>query len=106
MIANNNMHDSRFILNIPSEERSDIIRIMFQLELAHWFYLDLLVEENPSLPKLLFKPFCQIIFCHIPFLRTHLSQLDQVVDKFREYKSNVPTYGCIILDTSMEKVGI
>lgn len=31
---------SRFIINVPYEERSDFIRISFQIELAHWFYLD------------------------------------------------------------------
>lgn len=31
---------SRFIINVPNEERSDFIRICFQIELAHWFYLD------------------------------------------------------------------
>lgn len=31
---------SRFIINAPDQERSDFIRICFQIELAHWFYLD------------------------------------------------------------------
>lgn len=31
---------SRFIINVPVAERSDFIRISFQIELAHWFYLD------------------------------------------------------------------
>jgi mRNA-decapping enzyme subunit 2 len=31
---------SRFIINIPEEERHDLIRIFFQIEIAHWFYLD------------------------------------------------------------------
>ncbi|KAJ8260815.1 hypothetical protein COCON_G00165380 [Conger conger] len=31
---------SRFILHIPSEERDNAIRVCFQIELAHWFYLD------------------------------------------------------------------
>lgn len=31
---------SRFIINVPVEERTDFIRICFQIELAHWFYLD------------------------------------------------------------------
>lgn len=31
---------SRFIINVPEEERNDLIRIFFQIEIAHWFYLD------------------------------------------------------------------
>ena len=31
---------SRFIINVPQEERKDLIRICFQIELAHWFYDD------------------------------------------------------------------
>lgn len=31
---------SRFIINVPDMELSNLIRICFQIELAHWFYLD------------------------------------------------------------------
>lgn len=31
---------SRFIINVPEEERQNLIRICFQIELAHWFYID------------------------------------------------------------------
>lgn len=43
---------SRFIINVPVEERSDFIRICFQIELAHWFYLDFYcsVEEEKLIP--------------------------------------------------------
>ena len=37
---------SRFIINVPEEERSDLIRIFFQIEIAHWFYLDFYCESN------------------------------------------------------------
>ena len=40
---------SRFIINIPEEERQDLIRVFFQIELAHWFYLDFYCQENPEL---------------------------------------------------------
>jgi len=75
---------------------------MFQVELAHWFYIDNLVVEH-NLPKVSFKDFCPVIFKHVPFLRKHLKDMEEVIEKFREYKSNVPTYGAIILDIRMEK---
>lgn len=31
---------SRFIINIPDSDRTNFVRICFQIELAHWFYLD------------------------------------------------------------------
>lgn len=31
---------SRFVINIPEEDRADLVRLCFQIELAHWFYLD------------------------------------------------------------------
>jgi mRNA-decapping enzyme subunit 2 len=39
---------SRFIINIPDKERADMIRICFQIELAHWFYLDFMLPTNNS----------------------------------------------------------
>ena len=31
---------------MPEEERSDLIRIFFQIEIAHWFYLDFYCDSN------------------------------------------------------------
>ncbi|CAI9176192.1 unnamed protein product [Rangifer tarandus platyrhynchus] len=42
---------SRFILHIPSEERDNAIRVCFQIELAHWFYLDFYMQNTPGLPQ-------------------------------------------------------
>ncbi|TRY90403.1 hypothetical protein DNTS_025317 [Danionella cerebrum] len=41
---------SRFILHIPSEERDNAIRVCFQIELAHWFYLDFCLQNSSGLP--------------------------------------------------------
>lgn len=80
--------------------------MMFQIELAHWFYIDLFCEEISNLPKLSFKQFSRTIFAHVPFLRNHLDQVDVVLDDFRTYKSNVPTYGAIILDQDLKNVSV
>lgn len=39
---------SRFIINVPEEERTDLIRIFFQIEIAHWFYLDFYCDSSFS----------------------------------------------------------
>ncbi len=48
---------SRFIINIPEEGRKDMIRIFFQIENAHWFYLDFYCKGNPELKPLGIKEF-------------------------------------------------
>lgn len=95
---------SRFIINIPLEERSDLIRVCFHIELAHWFYIDYYCSEDEKLPKCQFKEFARIIFNNVPFLQQHVAKLDSVIDKWREYKMAVPTYGAILLDEGMDNV--
>lgn len=41
------------------------------------------------------------MFKHIPFLRELLPKVDDVLKEFKDYKSNVPTYGAIILDKEL-----
>jgi mRNA-decapping enzyme subunit 2 len=40
---------SRFIINIPSEQREDLVRVLFAVELAHWFYIDFFCEDDDNL---------------------------------------------------------
>lgn len=96
---------SRFIINVPEEERKDLVRICFQIELAHWFYLDFYcTEENPKLKPCNMKDFATHIFQHIPFLIPHVPHIDAVLEQWREYKQNVPTFGAIVLNEDMTKV--
>lgn len=95
---------SRFIINIPQEERSDLVRVCFHIELAHWFYIDYYCKEHKQLPKSQFREFARIIFLNVPFLQQHVSKVDSVIDKWREYKMAVPTYGAILLDKEMNNV--
>ncbi|KYM79586.1 mRNA-decapping enzyme 2 [Atta colombica] len=96
---------SRFIINVPEEERKDLVRICFQVELAHWFYLDFYcTEEYPKLRSCGMKEFATHIFQHIPFLKPHVQHIDAVLEQWREYKQNVPTFGAIVLNEDMTKV--
>lgn len=95
---------SRFIINIPAEERKDPIRLCFQVELAYWFYLDFYCPENPAYPQCTMREFTQMIFKHVPFLREHLPNLDAIIESWKEYKMAVPTYGAILLDETLEYV--
>lgn len=55
---------SRFIINVPDMELSNLIRICFQIELAHWFYLDFFCasQEEKKLQPCGIKQFAMQIF--------------------------------------------
>ncbi|KAH7956699.1 m7GpppN-mRNA hydrolase [Rhipicephalus sanguineus] len=95
---------SRFIINIPEEERKDPIRLCFQVELAYWFYLDFYCPENPMYPQCSMREFTQMIFHHVPSLQEHLPNLDAILNEWKEYKMAVPTFGAIVIDESLEHV--
>jgi hypothetical protein len=59
---------ARFIINLPNEELESFDRLCFQIEAAHWFYLDFFREEFPSLPVFNLKEFVrQSIFTSTDF---------------------------------------
>uniref|UniRef100_A0A8D0B036 m7GpppN-mRNA hydrolase n=1 Tax=Salvator merianae TaxID=96440 RepID=A0A8D0B036_SALMN len=95
---------SRFILHIPSEERDNAIRVCFQIELAHWFYLDFCMQNTPGLPQCGIRDFAKAVFSHCPFLLPQGEDVQKVLDEWKEYKMGVPTYGAIILDETLENV--
>ncbi|XP_065519638.1 m7GpppN-mRNA hydrolase isoform X4 [Lathamus discolor] len=96
--------DGRFILHIPSEERDNAIRVCFQIELAHWFYLDFYMQNTPGLPQCGIRDFAKAVFNHCPFLLPQGEDVQKVLDEWKEYKMGVPTYGAIILDETLESV--
>lgn len=95
---------SRFIINIPEEERQDLIRIFFQIELAHWFYLDFYCAENTELRTCGIKDFSAQVFKHCPFLSGYAGEVDKILENWRTYKMSVPTYGGILLDPEIKYV--
>lgn len=106
-IPNSTLDDlcSRFLLNIPATEKHDMIRLCFQIELAHWFYLDFHRQEKPALPDCKVREFAKLVFLKYPFLlKPSNANVDEVIEKWREYKRSVPTYGAVILDETMEHV--
>ncbi|XP_017086265.1 uncharacterized protein LOC108118208 isoform X2 [Drosophila eugracilis] len=100
---------SRFIINVPDMELNNLIRMCFQIELAHWFYLDFFCApetgedgETPKcvqrkLPTVGIKQFAMQLFQHIPFLNKHFGTVDEILDDWKNYKLSVPTYGAILV---------
>ncbi|KAK2494930.1 hypothetical protein MC885_001307 [Smutsia gigantea] len=64
---------SRFILHIPSEERDNAIRVCFQIELAHWFYLDFYMQNTPGLPQCGIRDFAKADILFITVTTVFLS---------------------------------
>lgn len=119
---------SRFIINIPKNERTGLNRVSFQIELAHWFYLDYYCVQNPALKPYKLKEFFIYIFQvfikksyfasfnitgvylntkflqHIPFLKKYEADIDSIYNKWREYKQLVPTFGAILMDETLSNI--
>lgn len=57
------LYCSRFIINLPPEDRDNLVRICFQIELAHWFYLDYYcTDESNNLNPCSIREFAAHIF--------------------------------------------
>uniref|UniRef100_A0A8D0FRT1 mRNA-decapping enzyme 2 n=1 Tax=Strix occidentalis caurina TaxID=311401 RepID=A0A8D0FRT1_STROC len=83
-------------------------RVCFQIELAHWFYLDFYMQNTPGLPQCGIRDFAKadILFITDCFLSQWIKceDVQKVLDEWKEYKMGVPTYGAIILDETLENV--
>jgi len=94
----------RFILCCPEEEHESFDRLFFQIEEAHWFYLDFYRQNHPKLPALNFKQFAETIFSHCPLLQPYSHLVHQYRSGWVQYKTSVPVCGAIILNRTMDRV--
>lgn len=95
---------SKFLINLPDAEKNDVIRLFFQIEQMHWFFLDFYcTQEENSIYVCGIKQFANYIFEHIPFFNHLLPDLTTILDKWRCYKMSVPTYGAILLTSDMKQ---
>jgi len=91
----------RFILCCPEEEHESFERLFFQIEEAHWFYLDFYREKHPKLPALNFKQFAEIIFNDCPLLQRYKHLVHEIRSTWVQYKTSVPVCGAIVLNRAM-----
>lgn len=95
----------RFINTCPCEEEIDSCRILFQVELAHWFFIDHFYDQDPqNLPNLDFPSFSRLIFDHSPLLQPQVLRLNKLMIDWGKYKSKIPVCGGILLNPSLDKV--
>lgn len=95
---------TRFLIFVPETAKKNLIRICFQIELAHWFYLDFYVSNDSRLKACSIYEFAAHVFQHIPSLKSESHKLDEILAEWKEYKQSVPTYGAIILSEGMSHV--
>lgn len=98
----------RFLVNLPlSELEDDGVRLFFQLQQGHWFYLDhLLPASGYTLPHFSLQDFAQQLVARCPVsglaaLAPHLSALHA---QFKDYMGTVPSFGAILLNARMTRV--
>ena len=97
---------SKFLAIIPEHLHGNRARIGFQLEKAFWRYINQFDEEKVARMENYFqlKDFARQIFPRVPFLRHHVDIVEEVIADFMDYKRSVPTYGVILLNSSLDKV--
>ena len=97
---------SKFLLIIPQHLQGDRARIGFQLEKAFWRYINQFEEEKVARMENYFqlRDFALQIFPRVPFLRDHVDIVEEVISDFMDYKRSVPTYGVILLNSTLDKV--
>lgn len=70
----------RFINNLPPHEKTSYIRCMFQVEQAHWFYLDFYcTDQFPNNKQVGFREFTRIIFQNCGMFSNFRKDIDEVV---------------------------
>ncbi|KAK0417147.1 hypothetical protein QR680_012853 [Steinernema hermaphroditum] len=93
----------RFINSLPDEEINDRIRFCFQLEQAHWYYVDFYCDGDSELSL---RDFAKQICSRSgdPRLVSYGKNIDSMINSFHQYKQNIPVNGVALLDKTFTYV--
>uniref|UniRef100_A0A915DZR7 mRNA-decapping enzyme 2 n=1 Tax=Ditylenchus dipsaci TaxID=166011 RepID=A0A915DZR7_9BILA len=96
----------RFLINMRQSDKNDILNVCAEIEQAHWFYIDFYCYGNsyPDCIRIEFREFARQVFYEWHFLRKWRKKTEGVIDQFLSYKGSVPTYGVIMLDSTLTEV--
>ena len=95
----------KFLLNLPDSELQTSERLFFQIEQAHWYYEDFLADApNSGLPHMGLRVFALRLFENSELLKPLRSMYDEFFRDFMSYKGKIPTYGCIMLNPTVDKM--
>jgi len=92
---------NQFILPLPEHIKQDPVMVCFFIEKAYWYFIE---NFNTSDDWGTMKDFTSQMFHHVEFLSKYVDNVDDIIDEWQQYKSRIPTYGAIIINTSLEKV--
>lgn len=99
--------EARFLYNLPADELSNIERLFFQIEQAHWFYEDFIADDplNSHLPKFRkLQSFADILFKRCALLIPLKNEQDILFNDFCKYRYQIPVCGCILVNREMTHV--
>lgn len=96
---------ARFVINSPQESFQSWERLLFEVELAWWYYTDFLIPLHPKqLHKNSLKDFTRGIFAQCELLAPYVHNVDAIYNTFLSYKLTVPTFGCALIDPTRSSV--
>lgn len=99
--------EARFLYNLPESELNQTDRLFFQIEQAYWYYEDFKADKYSHLPHFAsLKTFAEKMFNHSALLSKMGGKFSELFTDFRQYKSGIPVFGCIILNPKMNKVAL
>uniref|UniRef100_A0A915ERI7 mRNA-decapping enzyme 2 n=1 Tax=Ditylenchus dipsaci TaxID=166011 RepID=A0A915ERI7_9BILA len=61
-------------------------------------------QEHPDCRNIGFKEFVRQVFYKCDYLQKWKNNVESIIEEFRFYKSNVPTYGLVLLDSTLNYV--
>eukprot|EP01038_Epipyxis_sp_PR26KG_P004117 gene4117-5868_t len=102
--------ETRFLYNLPSSELNQSERLFFQIEQAYWYYEDFIADKHIHLPHFNnLKSFAKKIFEHCSLLTNNNNNnlqktFQELFYHYASYKSSIPVYGAIMLNSSMKKM--
>jgi len=80
-------------------------RLLFQVEAAYWFYDDEYREIWPrTFPFYTLPQFSQKLFSMCELLKPFEQRTEELYDRFRQYKIQIPTCGAMLINPSATKV--
>ncbi|CAH8551148.1 unnamed protein product [Schistosoma turkestanicum] len=92
---------TRFILNIPDELKEDcaknFVRIFFEVERAHWFYVDYCIED-PSVGGVDMFGLTQQLFGKFPSIVPKGINWQEKFVEWKKYRGSTATGSMIIID--------
>ncbi|TPP60506.1 M7GpppN-mRNA hydrolase [Fasciola gigantica] len=98
---------TRFLLNLPSEVKQEssknFVRMFFELERAHWFYLDHYIED-PSVGGVDLFGFAKQMFTHFPEIVPRGLNWQEKYLEWRKYRGETETGSAIIIDEYFEMI--